>query len=233
MEIIRMEQKRFKKCGEIAFVLGILLLGLGTAVMSKASFGMSMVVSPAYVLAEAVGFITPGTMCYICQGFLVVVTFIMLRKFKVTFLFTFLAAVLFGLSVDLFTAVLAPLKASGMAVRVLLFIIGMPINSLSIAFLLHSYLPPQAPELFVKELSGIFGWDMYKTKYVYDICSCLLSIAMSLLFFREIRVIGVGTVVFSFLNSPIIGFFGRHMEKIADFSPRFTKLGRLFDVSVQ
>ena len=35
---------------EIAYVLGIIILALGTALMERADFGLSMVVAPAYLL---------------------------------------------------------------------------------------------------------------------------------------------------------------------------------------
>ena len=35
---------------ELAYVLGILALALGTALMERADFGVSMVVAPAYLL---------------------------------------------------------------------------------------------------------------------------------------------------------------------------------------
>ena len=35
---------------EYAYIFGILFLALGTALMEKADFGMSMVVAPAYIL---------------------------------------------------------------------------------------------------------------------------------------------------------------------------------------
>ena len=35
---------------EAAYALGIVILAIGTAMMEKANFGMSMVVAPAYLL---------------------------------------------------------------------------------------------------------------------------------------------------------------------------------------
>ena len=35
---------------ELAYVLGIVILAFGTALMERAGFGMSMVVAPAYLL---------------------------------------------------------------------------------------------------------------------------------------------------------------------------------------
>lgn len=221
---------KLKKCGEVSFLLGVLVLGLATTLMSKAGFGLSMVVAPAYVLAEKAGFVSAGTMCYICQGFLVVVTMVMMGRFKISYLFSFISAVLFGLAVDFFTKVcFAWIVSPGMWQRVLLFCIGIPVNSLAISLLFHTYFPPQAPELFVKEFSAKFGKEVYKIKYIYDLCSCALSIVMSLLFFRRLMFIGVGTVICSLVNAPLIGLFGRGLDKIADYDPALPGIAGLFE----
>ena len=44
-----MNGKRVFYC-EVAYVLGLVVLAVGTALMEKADFGMSMVVAPAYLL---------------------------------------------------------------------------------------------------------------------------------------------------------------------------------------
>ena len=218
---------KLQKCGEIAFVPGVVLLSLATVLMSKASFGLSMVVSPAYVLADWIKIIPTGTMCYIYQGLLVIATSIVMGRFKLSYLVTFVSAVCFGVFVDIFGAVFAFIQSPSLWLRVLLFAVAIPINSLSISLLLHSYFPPQAPELFVRELSIKKGFQMYKTKYVYDLCSCAASIIMSLVMLGELRHVGVGTVVYAFINAPLIGVFGRWLDKIADYEPRFPRLWEL------
>ena len=57
---------------------GTAFLSFGTALQQAAGFGMSMVVAPAYVLADWVGFIPAGTMCYLFQGFLILLTSLLL-----------------------------------------------------------------------------------------------------------------------------------------------------------
>ena len=37
---------------EIAYVLGVILVALGTALVERANFGVSMVVAPAYVIYQ-------------------------------------------------------------------------------------------------------------------------------------------------------------------------------------
>lgn len=226
-----MENKKFGRWGELAWVLGTILLSLGTVLQAKASLGLGSTVAPAYVLSEAVGFIPPGTMCYICQGGLVLVTFILLRRFKLEFIVTFVSAVIFGQFVNLFTKIcFANLTDPTILQRCLIFAMGSVVVAVSIAFLLNSYFPPQAPEMFTKEVSQLIGWSKYKGKYVYDICSFSLAVVLSFIFFREIRIIGIGTFVSAAINGPMITFFGRLMERYLDFSPVFPKLAGLFGV---
>ena len=174
--------KKPTRCGEASFLLGVIVLGFGTALMQLSRFGMSVVVTPAYVLSAWLGVIPPGAMCYICQGLLIVLTSLMMRRFRVTYLFSFLNAVLFGLSVDFFAQICFPgVHPETVLGRIALFVPGFLCNSLGVAMLFHTYFPPQAPELFVKELAGKRGWQLYKVKYGYDLCSCALSIGLSYL----------------------------------------------------
>ena len=224
--------KKPTRCGEVSFLLGVVVLGFGTALMRLSGLGMSMVVAPAYVLSAWIGVIPAGTMCYICQGVLIVVTSIMMRRFRVTYLFSFLSAVLFGLSVDFFAQICFPGVHPDTAFgRVVLFVPGLLTNSLGIAMLFHTYFPPQAPELFVKELAGKRGLKLYKVKYGYDLCSCALSIALSFLLLGkwDFSVIGAGTVVCAFLNGPLIGLWGKGLDRIAGYDAAFTRLGAIFE----
>ena len=223
-----MPTKPVNKMAEAAFLLGTLLIALGTTLMSKAGFGMSMVVAPAYVLSDLFLTITPGTMCYLYYGVLVLLAMLLRRGFRVTFLFSFFASMLFGFAVDGFTWCFGFITAPSLPVRVLLYVLGLPVSSLSIALLLHSYFPPQPPELFVKEVAALLRRDVYKVKYAYDIASLLLAATLSLLFFRQLRYVGIGTFVTAVFNGPLIGFFGRKMDKIIDFSPLFPAVGKFF-----
>lgn len=215
--------------GEAAFVIGTVLLGIGTPMLSAADFGMGMTVAPAYLLSAFSGSIPPGTMCYICQGGLVILTCILRRRLHLPYLFTFLAAFLFGQVVNLTTLALGAIPPSGIAGRIGFFVLGELLNAVSVAFLLNSYFPPQAPELFTREVSGLIGISVYKGKYIYDLCSCALSIALSFIFFGRLRMIGAGTVVCALINGPLIGFFGKKLSEHIDFSPRFPKIAAIFD----
>ena len=71
-----MKEKRTLYC-ELAYFVGIVVLALGTAMMEKANFGMSMVVAPAYLIhlkvSEFLPFFSFGMSEYIFQAFLLII----------------------------------------------------------------------------------------------------------------------------------------------------------------
>ena len=86
---------------ELAYVLGILAIALGTAFMERADFGMSMVVAPAYVLyrkfSTVWSFVTFGMMEYTLQALVLLLMGAVLRRFRLSYLFSFCTAVLLSL----------------------------------------------------------------------------------------------------------------------------------------
>ena len=76
---------------EIAYIIGIITLALGTALMEKADFGMSMVVAPAYIihlkLSELMPFFSFGMAEYTLQAVLLIIMMVFLRRFKLSYLF--------------------------------------------------------------------------------------------------------------------------------------------------
>jgi hypothetical protein len=71
---------------ELAYVFGIIFLALGTALMERADFGMSMVVAPAYIihlkLVRIWPFFSFGLSEYCLQPFLLILLVIVMRRIK-------------------------------------------------------------------------------------------------------------------------------------------------------
>lgn len=86
--------------------------------------------------------------------------------------------------------------------------------SLGVAFLFHTYIAPEAYELFVKEVSAKYGTGLGRTKTVYDCCSCAAAVVLSFVFYGFGRFEGVklGTVICALVNGTLIGFLSRKME---------------------
>ena len=112
---------------------------------------------------------------------------------------------------------------SGIGADLGLFVVGMLFCSAGVSMVFHTYISPEAYELFVKELSQKFGVNIHKFKTGYDCASCLLSVVMSFAFFGLWHFEGVklGTVVCALLNGTIISLFTRVFEKYWVFEDRF------------
>lgn len=221
-----MKQKHIFSC-ELAFVVGIIILAFSTALMEKADFGLSMIVAPAYLIhlkvSEVLPFYTFGMSEYIFQAVLLILLAMVMRKFKISYLLSFVTAIVYGFLLDGMMAVVA-LFPVGNGWRIAYFVLGLTTCSLGIALLFHTYIPPEAYEMFVKECSRKFAVEITKVKTAYDCCSCILSVALSFAFFGFGVFVGVkwGTVVCAVLNGFLIGKISAWLEKRLTFKDSFS-----------
>jgi len=219
--------KKMTFYSELAYLLGLLLVAVGTAFMTLADFGLSMVAAPSYILhlglSERFEFLSFGVCDYLAQTVILIIMMLVLRKFRITYFFSFVTAVLYGCILDLVLIPASLLSVGGMALRVVYFIAGLVIVPMGVALLFRTYLAPGVHELFVKEIVSHFKLDTGKTKTVYDCIFCLLSVALSFAFFGlwQFRGVGIGTIVCALVNGAIIGAFAKLYDKLFDFKDRW------------
>ena len=125
---------------------------------------------------------------------------------------------------DLFTWALGFLDISLPVFRLLGFVLGMIICGFGVALIFHTYLPPEAYELFVREVSAKLGMDIHRFKTIYDCASCITSIALSFAFFGwgVFEGIRLGTVFCALVNGWLIGKWSGWMERRFDFRDGMT-----------
>ena len=215
--------KKVRFSTELAYILGIVTLGFGVAFMEKADFGVSMVIAPAYVLYRAISphlpFFTFGMAEYCFQGLLLLALMLLLRRFRPSFLFSFVTAVLYGLMVDLAMAAVRPLAMDTFALRLIGYAVGFLLSAFGVSLFFKTYIAPEVYELFVKEMSAKTGIALPRFKTGYDLASCLLGVTLSFLCFGFGAFVGVklGTVVCALLNGTTIGLFGRLQDRLFSF----------------
>jgi len=213
---------------ELAYLFGMIIMAFAAAFTAKADFGMSMVVAPAYILHLKMSSIFPwfsfGVAEYILQGFLVLITILIMRRFKLSYLFSFVTAILYGTLLDGAIAVISFIPTGGFAMRVVWYIIGTVCCSLAVSLFFHTYISPEAYELIVKELAGKLNCNINRVKTIYDCLSTVIGIIMSFAFFGFGVFEGVkpGTVICALINGTLIGWFTRLLEKIFEFKNKFT-----------
>lgn len=222
--------KRVAKTGELAYMLGIILCALGVCFSAKSGFGVSMVVAPAYVLhcklSPLFPFITFGVAEYLLQGTLIVLLCLAVRRVRFKYLLSFGTAVLYGVVLDGWRLLFGEAVYTELWHRCLSCAFGAIVTAFAIALLLRTYLPQQGYELVVKELSERYGRTLGKVKWIYDISSLVLAVCMMLLFFGKFsfEMIGVGTLLLTVINTPLITLCGKILDRYFKFTPAIPRL---------
>ena len=215
-----MKGKKIFYC-ELAYAAGIAILALGTAMMEKADFGMSMIVAPAYLLhlklSQYLPFFSFGMSEYVLQAVLLILVAVVMRKVKKSYFLSFATACIYGVVLDVMMSIMALLPCDGLVWRMVFFAVGLLTCTFGVAFLFRTYFPPGAYELLVKEFSEKFHTPLSKVKTIYDSSSFMLSVVLSLSFFGGFVGISWGTIVCTIFNGWLIGKFGKLLEAKFEF----------------
>ncbi len=207
---------------ELAYLLGIATIALGVAFMEAADFGVSMIVAPAYLfylkLSQILPFFTFGMAEYLFQALLLVALCALLRRFRISFLFSFATAVFYGFVLDGMMWLVALLPREGFALRTVFYLLGMVLGSVGVALIFKTYISPEVYELFVKELSQKLQKPIPTVKTVYDCCSCALGVALSFAFFGfgVFEGVKLGTFLCALVNGRMIGAVSVWLDRTFD-----------------
>lgn len=224
-----MIMKKIKIPAELFYVVAFTLIGLAVAMMEKADLGMSTIVAPNYTVYLKVSEsiwpgATLGVVSYLIQGCLLIGMCLVIRRFRFTYLLSFFTAVVTGYAIDGFIALLGPVEAGTLLIRILFFGVGLPISSFGIACMLHTYMAPEVYELIIKEVPKRFGFEIGRFKTGYDLVSVSAAVILSFVFFGfgHFEGVGVGTVICALFNGTLISAFSkvidRHVE-VVDLLP--------------
>ena len=221
---------------EVAYIFGIISLAFGVTFMERADFGLSMVVAPAYVLhrfisqLSGMGWFSFGVAEYTVQLMLVLLLMLVLRKFRISYFFSFVTAVVYGYILDLIMWLMPAVDADNFVLRIVFFVLGDLFCMLGVSLVFHTYIPPEAYELFVSEYSKVSRFSTSAIKWTYDIVSCLVGIALSFIFFGMWQFVGIswGTVLCALVNGFIIGWMCKAEDKIFEFQDGL-KLRKFFE----
>lgn len=209
---------------EIVYFIALALLAFGTALTVYGDFGISMVVAPAYILhlflSRFLPFFSFGVAEYVLQTIVLLVLIAVLRKGKMAYLLSFGATVFYGLALDASMTFTAALPVNSY-LQAAAYTIGAVICCSAIALLFQSYLPPEAYELFSKEIAAKYHKPVHKIVNMYNLGSLLAALILSLIFFGAIRGIGIGTVVCAFCYGFVIRQFQNLYGKRFCFADRF------------
>ena len=223
--------KKITKIGEVSWFVGNILCAIGNCLIAKSAFGLSSIIAPAFILNRKIGFLSVGVCEYIIQGILLALCCLIIGKFKGKFIATICNIIFYGACFDIVNYLLGFLQPTDILIRIIVAAIGTLITGFAIALMLRTYIPPSAYEIFVREIAEAKGLNVAKMKLIFDASMLTLTaiLMFALLGGFYIDIIGPLTVIAAFLNSFVIGFFGKILDKCCDFSPAIPKLYNLLN----
>lgn len=227
--------KKLKFPSEIAYIVGLAILSLGTCLMEKANFGLSMIAAPAYLLSKLLtktvsSFFTFGRCEIMLEAIVVTILCLIIRKFKIGYLFSLLSGVIYGLTLDVWIYLFRNIELVTFDVRIVYFLLGQVATAFGIALQFKSYFPPAAYDFFVKEASKHFNISVPKFKTGFDIVFVIISITLSFAIFGigHFEGIKLGTVVVALVNGTTIGLATQVIDRLLSFFD-LLKLKKLFE----
>lgn len=232
-----MERKKITLYSEALYITALFTLSFSIALMAAADLGVSVIVAPAYILSHKLTFLTFGQCEYLWQAMVFAAFCVLMGKVRLVYFDSFLTCLLYGAVLDGWRAVVpllnpavTPPGSMEMPLRIGYFLVGMVGTSFSVNLFFQTYFYPQVPDFFVKGISRRFGIDRIVFKRGFDAGLLVISSAMTLLLLGRFVGIGVGTLVMTFCNGILIGWFGKQMRKRFCIIPRWPKIAGAFEL---
>lgn len=234
--VVRVMKIKIKS--EIAYILAIFLIAFAVAMISATNYGVSMVVAPAYILSLAIPKLTFGMAEYVVQGLLFIVLCIITKRVRIVYFSSFVTGLIYGAFLDLirlvvphFNPEITPPGSLPLWLNLMYFVVGTLLTAISVAIFFKIYLYSQVYDFFVKTVSCYFSLPQGRCKLVFDFSCLAISVIMTLAFFGGFYGIGIGTVITAFINSPLIMFFSKLLDRYFEFPPIFSKFAAKFEIS--
>lgn len=215
---MRKEKKLFP-C-EIALLVAVMINSINLCLLVKSSFGISTLSSVPFVLSSVLSGLSFGTWTFLIQIITMIILVFIIKKFKTSYIFSFVVASFFSMFVDIVTLLMNGLPI-GFWWRISYFLIGFVGLGFGAALFIKSKLPAMPFDLFVRDVSEEKNWSIRRVKIVYDLVSVGISIAVSYLFLHKIVGVGIGTIVSAFTMGIVVQFFVKILEKNYSFEPYF------------
>ena len=235
--------KKIPKTAELMWVLGIFLVALGVTMSKKADLGVSMIAAPTFIVYEAIRplwAVSVGTVEYLVQGAILLIMCAVVQRVNWRYLLAFAVAVIYGYVMDMWMLVFKNVVLTEAYLKWIMLIAGDVMTAAGVACFFRTYMPLQVHELFVAELSDRYSLKINRVKLVFDLSFLVLSVVLALTIFRDANTfdwkniattsyhsLGLGTIVTTLINAPIIAVIGKGLDKVFDYTPLFPKLEKL------
>ena len=222
---------------EIIYIIAIIFMSLGIALISLSELGLSMVVAPAYIISEKIDGLTFGRAEYMVQGMVFCVFCIIKKKIKPVYFFSFFTGIIYGILIDIWRNIwgkymtfIVQNRNFVLGWRIIYFVIGVLSLSFSVSLFYRIYLYSPVYEFFVKGVSKEFGIDVIKFKRAFDASGLIIACILSAVLFQKLIGVGIGTFIMAYFNGIIIDHIGRLVDKNIIIEPYWKNAAKKFEL---
>ncbi len=193
----------------VLFILSLFFAAMGVAITKSGELGVSPISSVANVMSSKFDGISLGTWLIIWNCALILGQLLLLRRnFNPIELLQIPLSFLFGYFTDFGMWCMSHIPAGNYAVRLIFVLAGVVVLSFGISLSVIANVVMNSGEAFVRAVSDKTGGNFGNIKTGFDVCCVIISLLLSVLFFKG-QIVGTreGTVITALLTGLIVKFF--------------------------
>ena len=191
------------------FVIGVMIISFGVALITKAGLGTSPISSIPYVLSLQFPF-TLGQFIFIINMFFILAQFILLKKdFEPIQFLQIFENVIFSVCVDISMNLLNWLTIDNFIVGLFSLLIGCCLLALGIAIEVAPDVLVIPPEGIVRVITTIVNKKFGTIKVIFDVTLVSIAVILSFLFFGKLNGLGLGTIISAIIVGHIVNFINQ------------------------
>ncbi len=177
------------------YVLGLFILAFAVSISKKSTLGVSPVSSVANSISLAFDIDLGVTTAIVFCVYVLVEVILLGKEFKIIQILQVPCAVMFGYFVSFTGSLITAWVPETYIEKFLMILLSTVMVAIGFKLYLHANLIPQAGDGLVNVLTEKTGKSQALIKNIFDICSVVLAIIVSLIFTGKIQGVREGTVI--------------------------------------
>ena len=195
----------------LCFFIGVLINSFGVALITKAAMGTSPISSVPYVLSLRFA-PTLGTFTFVMNlGFIAAQILLLRRRFQPIQLLQLVVNVVFSAFLDGSMALLDWLRPEGLVLELLVLLLGCVVLGFGISIEVAPDVLRVPGEGVVGASAQVSGVRFGTVKVAFDVTLSLIALTLSLIFFRGLNGLGLGTIVSALVVGRFVNLFNRRL----------------------
>ena len=192
-------------------IIGVAIMALGIALSIKGDLGTTSISSIPYVLSLGIPILTVGEYTIIFNLLLVVLQFVILRKFEIKLFSQMVVCFIFGYFIDFMVWAIGFLSPVSYLQKWIVCLLGCFVLAFGIMVEMKSDITMLPGDAAIGVLSNAINMEYGKFKPIFDSTLVIIAAILSLYFFGYLQGVREGTVAAAILVGFILKFYQDHL----------------------